>query len=81
MSDDNVDVRRGMPRRSFLRWLGVGAGTTALSMHLPLDLPSEEATHLKRKFEYGFLPPIFDTRSQSRYLAFFTRPLYSFRQA
>ncbi len=52
-----------------------------LRLHLPLDLPSEEATHLKRKFEHGFLPPIFDTRSQSRYLAFFTRPLYSFRQA
>ncbi len=38
MADHDVQARGGIPRRSFLRWLGVGAGTTVLGMHLPLDL-------------------------------------------
>ncbi|MDZ7267642.1 MAG: molybdopterin-dependent oxidoreductase [candidate division KSB1 bacterium] len=38
MSDQNFKDFGTMNRRAFLRWLGVGAGTTVLNMGLPLNL-------------------------------------------
>ena len=38
MSHRDEDVLQGIPRREFLRWLGIGAGSTVISMALPLDL-------------------------------------------
>ena len=30
--------RQGLPRRDFLRWIGVGAGTAVIGMSLPFKL-------------------------------------------
>lgn len=38
MSDQNFKDFGNMNRRAFLRWLGVGAGTTVINMGLPLSL-------------------------------------------
>ena len=38
MSEHNFDNLGNMNRRAFLRWMGVGAGTTVLNMGLPLNL-------------------------------------------
>ncbi|MFQ5876615.1 MAG: molybdopterin-dependent oxidoreductase [Acidobacteriota bacterium] len=38
MAPNHDQARTGLPRRSFLRWLGVGAGTSVIGVGLPLDL-------------------------------------------
>jgi nitrate reductase / nitrite oxidoreductase, alpha subunit len=38
MSDQDDDGVQGIPRRDFLRWIGVSAGTAVIGMALPLDL-------------------------------------------
>ncbi|MBI2998008.1 MAG: twin-arginine translocation signal domain-containing protein, partial [Deltaproteobacteria bacterium] len=38
MSDEKRDEITGLSRRDFLRWMGIGTGTAALSAGLPLRL-------------------------------------------